>query len=201
VTPGGRSAPFRPPASPRSADSTSPNSDRRSGRVRLRRPNSGDCQANLTDGAGVPNAFRSDLGAISFHWNSVVQCASITAVLWLVGLFRRFDNRRQIAAYASLAATPWQSGSINREQGVSKAGSPRLRTTLIQLAWLWLRHQPQSALAANGARSQGRMSAVKHVGILAPRKIVAIIEKQSLYFGQESLNVRKSPSPTKLSRL
>jgi transposase len=68
-------------------------------------------------------------------------------VLWLEGLFRHFDNRRQIASYAGLAPTPWQSGSINREQGVSKAGNPRLRTTMIQLAWLWLRHQPQSALA------------------------------------------------------
>jgi transposase len=46
-----------------------------------------------------------------------------------------------------LAPTSWKSGSIDREQGVSKAGSPRLRTTLIQLAWLWLRNQPQSALA------------------------------------------------------
>jgi transposase len=68
-------------------------------------------------------------------------------VLWLEGLFRHFDNRRQIASYAGLAPTPWQSGSIDREQGVSKAGNPRLRTTMIQLAWLWLRHQPQSALA------------------------------------------------------
>ena len=58
------------------------------------------------------------------------------------GLYRRFDNRRQVAAYAGLAPTPWQSGSIDREQGVSKAGNPRLRTTLLQLAWLWLRHQP-----------------------------------------------------------
>jgi len=69
------------------------------------------------------------------------------AVLWSEGLFRHFDNRRQVAAYAGLAPTPWQSGSVDREQGVSKAGNPRLRTTLIQLAWLWLRHQPQSALA------------------------------------------------------
>ena len=67
------------------------------------------------------------------------------AALWLEGLFRHFDNRRQIASYAGLAPTPWQSGSVDREQGVSKAGNPRLRTTLIQLAWLWLRHQPQSA--------------------------------------------------------
>jgi transposase len=73
--------------------------------------------------------------------------AEFAAVLWSEGLFRHFDNRRQVAAYAGLAPTPWQSGSVNREQGVSKAGNPRLRTTLIQLAWLWLRHQPQSALA------------------------------------------------------
>jgi transposase len=69
------------------------------------------------------------------------------AILWSEGLFRHFDNRRQVAAYAGLAPTPWQSGSVDREQGVSKAGNPRLRTTLIQLAWLWVRHQPQSALA------------------------------------------------------
>jgi transposase len=66
--------------------------------------------------------------------------------LWSECLFRSFDNRRQVAAYAGLAPTPWQSGQIDREQGVSKAGNPRLRTTLIQLSWLWLRHQPRSAL-------------------------------------------------------
>ena len=73
--------------------------------------------------------------------------AEFAATLWLEGLFRHFDNRRQLASYAGLAPTPWQSGSVDREQGVSKAGNHRLRTTLIQLAWLWLRHQPQSALA------------------------------------------------------
>src|SRR5215207_9773737 len=69
------------------------------------------------------------------------------AVLWSEGLYRHFDNRRQVAAYAGLAPTPWQSGTIDREQGVSKAGNPRLRATMIQLAWLWLRHQPASALS------------------------------------------------------
>lgn len=68
------------------------------------------------------------------------------AALWLEGLSRHFDNRRQLAAYAGLAPTPWKSGSIDHEQGVSKSGNPRLRTTLIQIAWLWLRHQPRSAL-------------------------------------------------------
>ena len=70
----------------------------------------------------------------------------IAAILWSEGLYRSFANRRQVAAYAGLAPTPWQSGSVAREQGVSKAGNPRLRTTMLQLAWLWLRHQPQSAL-------------------------------------------------------
>jgi transposase len=72
--------------------------------------------------------------------------AEFAAVLASECLYRKFDNRRQVAAYAGLAPTPWQSGSVDREQGVSKAGNPRLRTTLIQMSWLWLQHQPQSAL-------------------------------------------------------
>jgi transposase len=68
------------------------------------------------------------------------------AVLWSEGLSRHFDNRRQVASYAGLAPSPWQSGAVDHDQGVSKAGNPRLRTTLIQLAWLWRRHQPRSAL-------------------------------------------------------
>ena len=69
------------------------------------------------------------------------------AVLWTEGLFRPFDNRRHVAAYAGLAPTPWKSGSIDHEQGVSKAGNPRLRTTMVELAWLWLKNQPTSALS------------------------------------------------------
>jgi transposase len=68
-------------------------------------------------------------------------------VLWSEGLFRHFDNRRQLASYAGLTPTPWQSGSVSREQGVSKSGNPRLRTAMVQLSWFWLLHQPQSALA------------------------------------------------------
>jgi transposase len=67
--------------------------------------------------------------------------------LWSEGLSRCFANRRQVAAYAGLAPTPWRSGSIAHEQGISKAGNPRLRTTMIQIAWLWRLHQPQSTLS------------------------------------------------------
>jgi transposase len=73
--------------------------------------------------------------------------AEFANVLAHEGLSRHFDNRRQIAAYAGLAPSPWRSGKIDREQGVSKSGNPRLRTTMIQLSWLWLRYQPDSALA------------------------------------------------------
>jgi len=69
------------------------------------------------------------------------------AGLWTEAFYRSFANRRKLASFAGLAATPWQSGAIAHEQGVSKAGNPRLRTKMVQLAWLWLRHQPQSALA------------------------------------------------------
>lgn len=61
--------------------------------------------------------------------------------------WRRFANRRQIAAYSGLAATPWRSGQLVHEQGVGGAGNPRLRKAMVQLAWLWLRHQPDSALS------------------------------------------------------
>jgi transposase len=99
------------------------------------------------------------------------------AVLCSEGLFRHFDNRRQIASYAGLAPTPWQSGSVDHEQGVSKAGNPRLRTTLIQLAWLWLRHQPQSALALwfkeRVMRNGGRLKKATIVA-LARKLLVAL---------------------------
>src|SRR5580658_6600896 len=68
-------------------------------------------------------------------------------LLWSEGLYRHFDNRRQVAAYAGLAPTPWKSGSIDHEQGVSKAGNPRLRTAMVELAWLWLKNQPASQLS------------------------------------------------------
>jgi len=99
------------------------------------------------------------------------------AILWMEAFFRSFANRKQVAAYAGLAPTPWQSGSVDREQGVSKAGNPRLRTMLIQLAWLWLRHQPQSALALwfkeRVSRNGGRFKKTTIVA-LARKLLVAL---------------------------
>lgn len=99
------------------------------------------------------------------------------SVLWLEGLSRHFDNRRQVAAYAGLAPSHWQSGQIDHDQGVSKAGNPRLRTALIQLAWLWVRHQPDSALTlwfkARVAQNGGRLKKTTIVA-LARKLLVAL---------------------------
>ncbi|MFT4935436.1 MAG: transposase [Pseudoalteromonas distincta] len=100
----------------------------------------------------------------------------IAAILWSEALYRHFHNRRQVAAYAGLAPTPWKSGSIDHEQGVSKAGKPRLRTTMIQVAWLWTRHQPASALSRwfhdRVQRNGGRMRKTTIVA-LARKLLVA----------------------------
>jgi transposase len=62
-------------------------------------------------------------------------------------LWRSFENRRQVGAYAGLVASPFKSGQTDHEQGLSKAGNKRLRHTMIELAWSWLQHQPGSELS------------------------------------------------------
>jgi transposase len=98
-------------------------------------------------------------------------------VLWLEGLFRHFRNRRQLAAYAGLAPSPWQSGTVKGEQGISKSGNPRLRTTAIELAWLWLRHQPETALSRwFRERVRSDRGRVRRVSIVAlARKILVAL--------------------------
>jgi transposase len=60
--------------------------------------------------------------------------------------YKDFRNRREVASYFGLTPSPWQSGGTDRDQGISKAGNPRARCAAIELSWLWLRHQPESAL-------------------------------------------------------
>jgi len=69
-------------------------------------------------------------------WNLVMECFG----------WREFDNRRQLGGFAGLVPTPYNSGESVREQGISKAGNRRVRWLMVQIAWGWLRHQPDSAL-------------------------------------------------------
>src|SRR5882724_12623687 len=97
----------------------------------------------------------------------------------LVGevFFRDFKNRRQVGSYFGLTGTPFNSGDSQREQGISKAGNPRARSTAVELAWLWRRHQPDSALSrwfeARVGHQKGR---VKRIAIVAmARKLMVAL--------------------------
>ena len=72
---------------------------------------------------------------------------NFAAVLTREVFYRSFGNRRQIASYVGITPMPYQSGGMDRDRRISRAGNPRARTTMIQLAWLWLRYQPGSELA------------------------------------------------------
>ena len=70
--------------------------------------------------------------------------------------WRTFANRRELAGAVGIVPTPYQSGNSAREQGVSKSGNRRMRTMLVEIAWCWLRYQPQSALAQWWQRRFGK---------------------------------------------
>jgi transposase len=61
---------------------------------------------------------------------------------------RPISNRRALGSYAGLAGTPFSSGASKREQGIGKEGNRRVRAAMVELAWLWLRWQPDSTLSA-----------------------------------------------------
>ena len=73
---------------------------------------------------------------------------NFAAVLVREVLYRPFASRKQLASYVGLTPMPYQSGTMDRDRRIGRAGNTRARTTLVQLAWLWLRYQPGSALAA-----------------------------------------------------
>src|SRR5918994_684422 len=90
--------------------------------------------------------------------------------------YKDFRNRREVAGYCGLAPSPWRSGGTDREQGISKAGNPRARHKAIELAWLWLRHQPQSALEASPRSCRPRRRAALR---MAPRAAADISPQTS----------------------
>jgi transposase len=75
----------------------------------------------------------------------VGQVGAMRLVLEL--FWRRFDNRRQVGSCVGLVPQPYDSGNSRVDQGISKQGNRRVRALLIEMAWLWLRYQPDSALA------------------------------------------------------
>jgi transposase len=91
--------------------------------------------------------------------------------------YKDFRNRREVASYFGLTPSPWQSGGIDRDQGISKAGNPRARCAAIEMAWLWLRHQPASKLTQEyRRRTLNASKRIKRVAIVAlARKLIVAL--------------------------
>ncbi|MBS4095845.1 MAG: IS110 family transposase, partial [Sulfuricella sp.] len=91
--------------------------------------------------------------------------------------WRDFDNRRQVGSCVGLVPQPYDSGESRVDQGISKQGNRRVRALLIEMAWLWLRYQPESALAkwfAQRTGSNAKNKRGKRIAIVAVARRLAI---------------------------
>jgi transposase len=124
---------------------------------------------------------------------------NFAAVLGRELFYRTFDNRRQLASYVGIAPMPYQSGGMDRDRGISRAGNPRARTTLIQLAWLWLRYQPGSALAGWFRQRVGTLAGrTRRIAIVAMARKLLISLWRFVETGvlPEGVEIRTAALPT-----
>jgi transposase len=100
-------------------------------------------------------------------------------LVWEFFSWRQIRNRRELASLAGLSPTPYDSGGMRREQGISKAGNRRVRWMMIQLAWGWLRYQPDSELSRWYQRRFGQGNTrLRKLGIVAlARKLLVALWK------------------------
>ena len=100
-------------------------------------------------------------------------------LVWEIFGWRLIKNRRELGSLAGLTPTPYDSGGMKHEQGISKAGNRRVRCLMVQLAWMWLRHQPGSELSIWYALRFGEGSArQRKVGVVAlARKLLVALWK------------------------
>jgi transposase len=90
--------------------------------------------------------------------------------------WKQFNNRREVGASVGLTPTPYDSGESSREQGISKAGNQRVRRVIIELAWQWLRYQPDSGLSQWFKERFGVGKRSRRIGIVAlARKLLVAL--------------------------
>jgi transposase len=122
----------------------------------------------------APDSLRGRIEALQKLRGIGPEIANVLAreVLW-----RDFKNRRQLGSYCGLDPSPYASGSTSHEQGISKAGNAYARKALIEAAWLWVLHQPESALAqwwrCRVGVAKGRLRRVMIVA-LARKLVIAL---------------------------
>ena len=115
--------------------------------------------------------------ARSASWRGSGRSVRFATALGNEVFYREFANRRKLAGFVGLAPCPCNSGSMVRDQGISKAGSPKVRAMIIEMAWSWLRYQPQSALSkwfkARVGDMKGRIRRISIVA-LARKLLIAL---------------------------
>jgi transposase len=101
----------------------------------------------------------------------------IATVLYNEVFYRQFANRRDVAGYVGLTPSLFASGDLRHDQGISKAGNPRARATMVELAWLWVRHQSGSDLTGWFlTRVSGIKGRIKRIAIVAlARKVLVAL--------------------------
>ena len=100
---------------------------------------------------------------------------TLAAILTREVYYRSFDNRRQVASYIGLAPSPHDSGQSERCHGISKAGNSLVRGVMVEAAWLWLRHQPESQLSNwFNARTSGNAGRIRRIMIVALARKLAV---------------------------
>jgi transposase len=122
----------------------------------------------------LPAQVRTDIANLS-QLKGVGQVGATRLVLEL--FWRTFDNRRQVGACVGLVPQPYDSGESRVDQGISKQGNRRVRALLIEMAWLWLRYQPNSVLAqwfAQRTQGSGPNKRGKRIAIVAVARKLAI---------------------------
>jgi transposase len=96
-------------------------------------------EAERDAAVAVPAAGDADVAKVALLSKLGGIGTELATVLVREALFRPFANRREVAAYAGLTPSPYASGDRHRDQGISKAGNPLLRKSMVELAWLWVR--------------------------------------------------------------
>ncbi len=112
--------------------------------------------------------------------------------------YRSFDNRRQVASYIGVTPSPYSSGQTERSPGISKAGNRFARYIMIEAAWLWLRHQPQSALSRWYAqRTDGHTGRVRRIMVVGLARKLAVALWRYVETGLVPLGAIAKPSVAK----
>jgi transposase len=81
--------------------------------------------------------------------------------------WRQIENRRQLGGLVGLVPAPYQSGETTHDHGITRAGNTHGRRVMVQLAWVWLQYQPESALAQWYQRRFGGGKRLRRIGIVA----------------------------------